>query len=85
MEAGPLRPVLNSARRLRQRLQPPLYSHTFAIGDNTYAIVASLNDNGVQLMDVTDPTNPIAIGSATDGVDGFTTLDGARKVDIVRP
>ena len=49
---------------------------TFVIGTSTYAIVASWNDDGVQLIDVTDPSSPVAMGSATDGVNGFTGLDG---------
>ena len=49
---------------------------TFVIGTSTYAIVASFSDNGVQLIDVSDPSRPVAMGSATDGVNGFTGLDG---------
>eukprot|EP00320_Phaeocystis_rex_P012256 CAMPEP_0119058106 /NCGR_PEP_ID=MMETSP1178-20130426/2479_1 /TAXON_ID=33656 /ORGANISM="unid sp, Strain CCMP2000" /LENGTH=60 /DNA_ID=CAMNT_0007039003 /DNA_START=24 /DNA_END=202 /DNA_ORIENTATION=- len=41
---------------------------TFVIGPSTYAIVASFDDNGVQLIDVSDPNSPVAVGSATDGV-----------------
>ena len=33
---------------------------TFTIGANTYAIVASVNDNGVQMIDVSDPSNIVA-------------------------
>jgi len=53
---------------------------TFVIGTSTYAIVASSADDGVQLIDVSDPSAPIAVGSATDGVDGFDELDGPRGV-----
>ena len=54
---------------------------TFVIGASTYAIVsANVVDNGVQLIDVSDPTNPVAVGSATDGVNGFEQLDGAWGV-----
>jgi len=37
-------------------------------------------DDGVQLIDVSDPSAPVAVGSATDGVDGFDELDGPRGV-----
>eukprot|EP01046_Picozoa_sp_COSAG06_P097412 COSAG06_NODE_43523_length_371_cov_0.812500_2_plen_86_part_00 len=50
----------------------------FVIGCGTYAIVASHADDGVQLIDVSDPSSPVAVGSASDGVGGFTELDGAR-------
>jgi hypothetical protein len=53
---------------------------TFVIGSSTYVIVASLSDDGVQLIDVSNPAVPVAVGAATDGVNGFSTLDGARNV-----
>ena len=53
---------------------------TFVIGSSTYAIVASYSDNGVQLIDVSNPSAPVAVGSATDGVDGFDELAGAIGV-----
>ena len=56
---------------------------TFVIGASTYAIVASPKDDGVQLIDVSDPGNPVALGSATDGVGGFTELEGAYDVATV--
>ena len=53
---------------------------TFVIGTSTYAIVASFVGGGVQLIDVSDPSSPVAVGSATDGVNGFDELDGANGV-----
>ena len=53
---------------------------TFIIGASTYAIVSSWSGNGVQLIDVSDPSTPVAVGSATDGVNGFDELDGALDV-----
>merc|ERR1711935_513630 len=53
---------------------------TFVIGSSTYAIVASGADEGVQLIDVSNPTSPLAVGSGTDGVNGFDELDGAHGV-----
>ena len=41
----------------------------FGSGDRTYAIVTSHNDNGVQIMDVTDPANPSPVQQeVTDGL-----------------
>ena len=53
---------------------------TFVIGASTYAIVASEVDDGVQLIDVSNPSAPVAAGSATDGVGGFDELNGAHGV-----
>eukprot|EP01044_Picomonas_judraskeda_P019236 COSAG03_NODE_4010_length_1723_cov_1.198892_2_plen_128_part_01 len=53
---------------------------TFAIDVSTYAIVAALSDDGIQIMDVSDPSNPVPVSSATDGQGGFTELLGARAV-----
>ena len=56
---------------------------TFAIDGSTYAIVAANSDNGIQIADVSDPSNPVAVSSATDGEGGFTTLDGASGVSTM--
>eukprot|EP01048_Picozoa_sp_COSAG05_P021924 COSAG05_NODE_4193_length_1628_cov_14.543492_1_plen_104_part_10 len=54
---------------------------TFVIGESTYAIVAGRNDNGVQLIDVSSPSSPLAVGFAIDGDDGFTELGGPNGID----
>ena len=54
---------------------------TFTCGSRTYAIVVSNIDDGVQLIDISDPSNIVAIDAQTDGVNGFTELDGAYGVD----
>eukprot|EP01043_Picozoa_sp_COSAG02_P039979 COSAG02_NODE_3198_length_7186_cov_9.288557_5_plen_664_part_00 len=53
---------------------------TFERGESTYAIVAAIDDDGIQIVDVSDPSNPVPVSSATDGEGGFTTLDGASVV-----
>ena len=55
---------------------------TFTAGDDgsVYAIVASQSDHGVQLIDVSDPSAPVAVGSASDGSNGFTELNAASSV-----
>ncbi len=57
---------------------------TVKIGSATYALVASNNDDGVQIINITDPTNPTATSSVTDGVGGFNELDGARGVTTIQ-
>ena len=42
---------------------------TTTIGSSTYALVASLDDSGVQIIDITDPTDPVAVSSVTSGGD----------------
>ena len=54
---------------------------TFTISGSTYAIVVSATDNGVQIINISDPANIIATDAETDGVNGFTELDGAYGVD----
>ena len=53
---------------------------TATIGSSTYALVASYFDNGVQIIDITDPYNPNATSSITDGSGNFTTLQGPRSI-----
>ena len=40
---------------------------TFDSGDHTYVAVTGSDDNGVQILDVTNPSNITAAGSITDG------------------
>jgi hypothetical protein len=54
---------------------------TFVVDGSTYAIVAAGRpDNGIQIVDVSDPSNPVAVSSATDGEGGFTALAAASAV-----
>ena len=50
------------------------------IGSSTYALVASIFDDGVQIIDITTPSSPTAVSNVTDGLDGYTTLDYARSI-----
>ena len=56
---------------------------TVAIYDRTYAIVAGGYGGGVQIIDITNPTNPIAVSSMFDGRDGFDALDTPSDVDTI--
>ncbi len=66
-------------------LQGPRNVDTTRIGTNTYALIASYDDDGLQIINITDPTNPIAVAGITDSTDEnptpFTALDGAFDVD----
>ncbi len=51
--------------------------------DKTYALVANLLSSSIQIVDVTDPSNPLPAASIFDEQDGFDALDGVRSVDLV--
>ena len=53
---------------------------TFKSGDNTYAAVASPDDDGVQILDVTDPYDIIPTDSITDAEKDYFTLGGASGI-----
>ncbi len=61
-------------------LDGPRGVDVFTIGSNTYAAVASWLDDGLQIVDVTDPTTPTGVGNLGDG--GSLELDGAYGVDV---
>ena len=50
----------------------------FKSGSNTYAAVTAYDDDGVQILNVTDPSNIIATDSITDG--GSLELNGASSI-----
>ncbi len=50
---------------------------TTTIGTNTYALVAAYRDDGVQIVDITDPANPVPAASFDDG--DTVTVNGADK------
>ena len=51
---------------------------TFESGNSTYAAVAAYQDDGVQILDITDPSDITAAGSITDG--GDLELNGASGI-----
>ena len=52
------------------------------IGTDTYAVVASKGDNGIQIINITNASDPRPVSNATDGADGFGELQGAQGVAI---
>ncbi|MCE2509326.1 MAG: hypothetical protein J4G04_08600, partial [Nitrosopumilaceae archaeon] len=55
---------------------------TIQISGRTYAVVASVDDDGIQIIDITNPTEPAPVAAVTDEVGGFTALDRAQGVEI---
>ena len=54
---------------------------TTTIGGSTYALVAALHDDGIQIINIDDPYNPTNVSSITDGT-SYPTLDGPRSITI---
>ena len=63
-------------------LQDPCNVDVFVLGSSTYAVVASFSDDAVQIVDMTDPYAPLAVGAAKDGTNSFVRLDGALDVSV---
>ena len=53
------------------------------IGGSTYALVASYLDNAVQIIDVTDPANPVPAAAIHDGEGGFEALAGPFDIEVI--
>ena len=51
----------------------------------TYALVASRDDNGVQIINITNPANPTPVTALTDKEDGgdYDILQGAEDIAII--
>ena len=56
---------------------------TAFVNGSIYALVASQDDHGIQIIDITDPSNPVATASVTDGINNFNELKGARHITTV--
>ena len=61
-------------------LADPRTIATATIGSSTYALVASQTEDGIQIINITDPYDPIAASSITDSSSSYTYLDGAIYV-----
>ena len=53
------------------------------IDSRRYALVPSIFDNGVQVIDITDPTMPSPAGFAFHNVDGMTRLENTEDITAV--
>ncbi len=56
---------------------------TVKISDATYALVAAYDDDGVQIIDITDPNKPKPTAAISDGEGGYTALLGATAITTV--
>ena len=66
-----------------EALEYPIDVAVFDAGARTYAMVADREGSGVQIMDVTDPIDPVPVSAAFDDTWGFTALAGASAVEIL--
>ena len=63
------------------QLNSPQGVRAFKIGVRPYALVAAYNGDGVQLLDLNEPSSPVAVDYAADEQGGFTALEGPRQLD----
>ena len=54
----------------------------FEKGGRMYAIVTAWTDDGVQIMDITNPMQPVPVSAVFDESEGFSALDGANEVNV---
>ena len=54
----------------------------FEQGGRAYAIVTSWQDNGVQIMDITDPAAPSPVSAVFGDPYGFITMHGLEVVEV---
>jgi hypothetical protein len=63
---------------------------TTTINDKTYVIVSGQEDDGIEIIDISDPTNPTSVSRVVDGADsgkctvanGEKCLEGVRQIAI---
>ena len=65
------------------KLRGAVYITTVTLGSSTFALVASFHDDGVQIIDIIDPYNPIPAYTVSNGADGYTELNGPRSITAV--
>jgi len=64
-------------------LDTPIMINTVQINSNTYVFVSALVSNGIQIINITDPENPLATHSITESDDYFTNIDNIRGMSNV--
>ena len=62
------------------RLQSPISIATTTIGSSTYALAVSHPENGVQIIDITEPYQSTNAFAVTNGSNGFTKLSDPRSI-----
>ena len=63
-------------------LNGPVDVEIATIGSSTYAVVAGSLDDGIEIIDISDPTSPSSTGRITDRDDSTRELEGANGVAI---
>lgn len=66
-----------------EALDEPRWISLVTASDRTYALVLSYLDNGIQVIDVTDPTAPAPVTTIRDGEGGFEALGGGSMLATV--
>ena len=62
------------------KLNGAMYVTTVTIDSSTFALVSAILDDGIQIIDITDPYNPIPASTITDGNDDYTEQNSAKYV-----
>ena len=62
-------------------LDGPVELDIATIGGTPYAVVAAYDDDGIEIIDISDPTNPTSVGRATHEGD-YKELDAPYDVAI---
>ena len=65
-------------------LQNPNFVTTVTIDSSHYALVASPSDSGVQIIDITDPYNPIAASNFSNNVYPFGKLAAPNSIATIQ-
>ena len=66
-----------------EALNEPRWISLVTASDSTYALVISYLDNGIQVIDVTDPAAPAPVTVIRDGEGGFEALAGGSMLTTV--
>ena len=61
-------------------LEDPIEADVIEIGGIHYALVAATLDDGVQIINMSDPSHPVPAAGLTDGEGGFEELEGSRSI-----
>ena len=65
-------------------LQNPNFVTTVTINSSHYALVASPSDSGVQIIDITDPDNPIAASNFSSNIAPFGKLAAPNSIATIQ-
>ena len=54
------------------------------IGEGYYALVAATEDNGIQIIDITDPANPSPKSAVTNATAGFGAMEDPAHIEVTK-